>query len=79
MGEYGLYGDDDGTPKLAMINDEAKAKALLQLLHLTVGTAENATIPYGLGEVLEQIRKVAPNLARNPKYRRLETTARRAR
>jgi len=77
MGEYGMYGDDDGTPKLAMINDEAKAEALLRLLHLTVGTAENATIPYDLGDALEQVRKVAPNLVRTPKYRRLETAARR--
>ena len=78
MGEYGMYGDDDGTPKLAMINDEAKAEALLRLLHLTVGTAENATIPYDLGDALAQVRGVAPNLARTPEYRRLETAARRA-
>ena len=77
MDEYGLYGDGDGTPKLAMIDDEAKAKALLRLLHLTVGTAENATIPYDLGDALEQVRKVAHNLARTPEYRRLETAARR--
>lgn len=77
MGEYGMYGDDDGTPKLAMINDEAKAEALLRLLHLTVGTAENATIPYDLGDALAQVRGVAPNLARTPEYRRLETAARR--
>ena len=78
MDAYGLYGDDDGTPKLAMIDDEAKAKALLRLLHLTIGTAENATIPYGLGEALEQVRGVVPNLARTREYRRLETAARRA-
>ena len=77
MDAYGLYGDDDGTPKLAMIDDEAKAKALLRLLHLTVGMAENATIPYGLGEALEQVRVIVPNLARTPEYRRLETAARR--
>lgn len=73
-----MYGDDDGTPKLAMINDEAKAEALLRLLHLTVGTAENATIPYDLGDALAQVLGVAPNLARTPEYRRLETAARRA-
>ena len=79
MPYYGLYGDGDGTPKLAMIDDEAKARALLRLLHLTVGTAENATIPYDLGDALAQVRGVAPNLARTPEYRRLETAARRAR
>ena len=77
MDEYGLYGDDDGTPKLSMIDDEAKAEALLRLLDRTIGTAENAVIPYGLGDALEQVRKVAPNLVRTPKYRRLETAARR--
>ncbi|MCE2447776.1 MAG: hypothetical protein J4F35_05120 [Candidatus Latescibacteria bacterium] len=78
--DYDLYsGDSDRTPKLAMINDEAKAKALLRLLHLTVGTAENATIPYDLGDALAQVRGVVPNLARTPEYRRLETAARRAR
>ena len=88
MLEYGLYGDDaietlkmneDETPKLAMIDDEAKAKALLCLLDRTVGTEENATIPYDLGDALAQVRGVAPNLARTPEYRRLETEARRAR
>ena len=77
MLNYGLYGDGDGTPKLSMIDNEAKAKALLYLLDRTIGTAENAVIPYDLGDALEQVRKVAPNLARNPEYRRLETAARR--
>ncbi len=87
MIDYGLYRDDeietlkmneDETPKLEMIDDEAKAKALLRLLDRTIGTAENAVIPYDLRDALEQVRKVAPNLARNPEYRRLETAARRA-
>lgn len=86
MIDYGLYGDDeietlkmneDETPKLSMIDDEIKAKALLRLLDRTIGTAENATIPYGLGEALEQVRVIVPNLARTPEYRRLETAARR--
>ena len=74
MGEYGLYGDDE----LSMIDNKAKAEALLRLLDRTVGTAENAVIPYDLGDALEKVRKFAPNLARNPEYRRLETAARRA-
>lgn len=85
MIDYGLYGDDeietlineDETSKLAMIDGEAKAKALLRLLHLTVGTEENDAIPYDLGDALAQVREVAPNLARTPEYRRLETAARR--
>ena len=74
MGEYGLYGNDE----LSMIDNKAKAEALLRLLDRTVGTAENAVIPYDLGDALEQVRKAAPNLARNPEYHRLETAARRA-
>ena len=78
MEAYGLYGDDDGTPKLAMIDDEAKAEALLRLLDRTIEKVENAVIPYGLGDALEQVRKVAPNLARTSEYGRLETAVRRA-
>ncbi len=76
--DYDLYsGDSDRTPKLSMIDDEAKAEALLRLLNLTIGTEENAVIPHNLGDALEQVRKVAPNLVRTPEYRRLETAARR--
>ncbi len=76
---YGLYGgdEDDGKPRLSMIDDEAKAEALLRLLDRTVGTADNAVIPYDLGDALEQVRKVAPDLARDQRYRRLATAARR--
>lgn len=80
MLDYGLYsGDSDRTPKLSMIDDKAKAEALLRLLDRTIEKAENAVIPHNLGDALEQVRKVAPNLARTPRYRHLETAARRAR
>ena len=76
--DYDLYSSDsDRTPKLSMIDDEAKAEALLRLLDRTIGKAENAVIPHDLGDALEQVRKVARNLARTPEYRRLETAARR--
>ena len=76
--DYDLYSDDsDRTPKLSMIDDEAKAEALLRLLDRTIGKAENAVIPHDLGDALEQVRKVAPNFIRTPEYRRLETAARR--
>ena len=78
MFDYGLYsGDDDGKPKLSMIDDEAKAEALLRLLDRTVGTADNAVVPYDLGDALGQVRKVAPDLAQTQKYRRLAMAARR--
>ncbi|MBY4606372.1 hypothetical protein K6M90_01615 [Rhizobium sp. 9T] len=44
MLDYGLYGENDGEGKLALIDDEAKANALLRLLDLTVGTSEGAVI-----------------------------------
>ena len=78
MLDYGLYsGDSDRTPKLVMIDDEDKAEALLRLMDRTIRKEENAVIPHNLGDALEQVRKVAPNLVRTPKYRRLETAARR--
>jgi hypothetical protein len=63
--------------KLAAINDEAKAKALLRLLDLTVGSSESAVIPYDLTDALDQIRSVAPHLVDSATYRRLSTAARR--
>jgi hypothetical protein len=63
--------------KLAIINDEAKAKALLRLLYLTVGSSEGAVIPHDLTDALDQIRSVAPALVENPVFRRLSTATRR--
>lgn len=77
MLDYGLYGEDGGEKKLAIINNEAIAKALLRLLDLTVGSSEGAVIPHDLTEALDQIRSVAPELANNAVYRRLSTAARR--
>ena len=77
--DYELHGNDNGTPKLAIIDDESKADALLRLLDRTVGTTENAVIPHDLGDALAQVRKVAPHCAQTPVYRRLETAARRSR
>ena len=77
MLEYGLYGDDGGKRKLSIINDEMKARALLRLLDLTVGTSEDATVPHDLTDALDQIRRVAPGLVSSPAFRRLSTAARR--
>ncbi|MCP3392334.1 hypothetical protein NLM27_26655 [Bradyrhizobium sp. CCGB12] len=77
MLDYGLYGDEDGDRKLAMIDDGAKAKSLLRLLDLTVGTSEGAVIPYDLTDALDRISNVSPQLADTQAYRRLSTAARR--
>ncbi|MGJ0427530.1 hypothetical protein [Methylocystis sp.] len=77
MIDYGLYGDDGGKKKLTVINDEAKAQALLRLLNLTVGSSEGDVIPYDLTDALDQIQSVAPALVEHPAFRRLSTAARR--
>jgi hypothetical protein len=75
--DYGLYGlDDEQRPKLAMINTETKAEALLRLLNSTVGTSQGATIPHDLSSALQQIRTASPSLADRPEFRRLATAAR---
>ena len=60
-----------------LIDDHAKAEALLTLLDLTIGTTEGSMIPYDLGDALDQIRCVAPTLAQKREFRRLETATRR--
>jgi hypothetical protein len=77
MIDYGLYGDEGGTSKLAIINGQAKAQALLKLLDLTVGTSEGAVVPNDLTNALDQIRSVAPSLVESQAFRRLSTAARR--
>jgi hypothetical protein len=77
MVDYGLYGDEGEPKKLAVINDAAKARALLKLLDLTVGTSEGAVIPHDLTDALDQILKVDPTLSTSTVFRRLATAARR--
>jgi hypothetical protein len=75
--DYGLYGEENGEPKLSSINSRDKAAALLRLLDLTIGTAEGSVIPHHLAEALDQVRRVAPNLGEGQVFRRLATAARR--
>ena len=74
---YGLYGEEDDKPKLSTIDNPEKAAAFLRLLDLTIGSAEGSVIPYDLADALDQVRRVAPNLAENQVFRRLATAARR--
>lgn len=76
MLDYGLWGDDDGKPKLANIDTPAKAAAFLHLLDLTVGANEGAVIPHDLGEALARISEVSPPLSEQPSFRRLSAAAR---
>ncbi len=77
MLEYGLYGEEGGKPKLSNIDNPNKARALLRLLDLTVGRAEGSVVPHDLGDALDQIRNIAPNLTKTPEFRRLAAAARR--
>jgi hypothetical protein len=76
MLEYGLYGEDDGEPKLSRIDNPVKADAFLRLLDRTIGTAEGAIIPLDLAGALEQVRLVAPQLAETQRFRRLAALTR---
>jgi len=76
MGEYGPFGGQDGQPGLVMIDQEDKAKALLDLLDLTVAD-EGLAVPHDLTDALDQIRKVWRLADRQPAYRRLSALARR--
>jgi hypothetical protein len=77
MLDYGLYGDEDGESKLARIDTEEKAAALLRLLDRTIGTSEGAVVPYDLATALDQVERVAPRLVDSPIFRRLAAAARR--
>lgn len=77
MVDYGLYDDEDGVRKLAVINDEVKARALLKLLDLTIGTSEGAVIPHDLTDALDQILEADPGLSASAIFQRLATAARR--
>lgn len=74
---FGLYSEEGGMPKLSSIDTPKKAKALLRLFDLTIGTAEGTVVPHDLADALDQIRTVAPKLGANQVFRRLATAARR--
>lgn len=75
--DYGLDGDEGEARKLAIINNEPKAQALLKLLDLTVGASEGAVVPHDLTDALDQILSVFPALSVSPSFRRLSAAARR--
>ncbi len=77
MFSFGLYGEEGNEGRLAMVDDQHKAQALLRLLDLTVGEAEDAVIPNDLASALDRIRYVAPALADSQEFRRLSTATRR--
>ena len=75
--DYGLFGEQDGKPKLSIIDDHEKAEALLRLLDLTVGSVDGSIVPYDLADALAQIRLIHPGLGGSRAFRRLAAAARR--
>ena len=77
MASYGLYGTMEGQQRLSgVIRTEVEARALLAMLSMTVGEGDTATVPHDLADALELIATVAPALVRDPRFRRLSTSAR---
>ena len=77
MLDYGFDEYEGNVRSFGVINDEAKAQALLRLLDLTVSTSLGAVVPSDLSEALRQVRSVAPELSKSKVFRRLATAARR--
>jgi hypothetical protein len=74
MYEYGLGGDQNGRPRLAMIDTKEKARALLRLIHLTIG-GEDSVVPEDLTDALDQIRGVWRAAVKDVTFRRLSALA----
>ena len=77
MSDFGLFGEEAGEAKLSSIDDREKAGAFLRLLDISIGVAETSVIPTDLAVALDQIHRIAPNLAETQAFRRLATAARR--
>ena len=77
MVEYGLFGEENGKARLSIIDNPEKATALLRLLDLTIGKSETNVVPDDIGDALDQVCKVQPNLAEDSVFRRLAAAARR--
>lgn len=75
MADFGLH-DFDKTKRLQIVDDPAKAAALLELLDLSIGTSDGAVVPYDLGAVLQHVRTIAPQLTDRAEFRRLAAAAR---
>ena len=73
---YGFHGRSETFREV--VKSERDAKALLDLLDRTVGEGSEARMPFDGDEALARIRTVAPNLAKEPAFRRLEILQKRS-
>jgi hypothetical protein len=70
--EFGLFGPGDPQEKtLRDLANAQDAEALLNLLDLSIGAEERATVPYDLDRALSQIAGTDPALERDLRFRRL--------
>ena len=78
MRDFGFDLDEaTGSSESSMVDDDAKARALLELLDLTVGTSSDAVVPTDLAQAIERIGDLQPALRTSPGFRRLRAAARR--
>ncbi len=72
LDDYNLHTRrDDPVSPLDIVDTPGKAEALIDLLDATIGTAEDAIVPYQLSNALDTVMRVAPKLASTAKFRRL--------
>ncbi len=77
VAEYGFHGDKREAASLSRINTAERAAAMLRLLDQMIASTDEAAIPEDLEAALEQIRRVAPQLAALKGFQRLENLAQR--
>ncbi|NTF98209.1 hypothetical protein [Rhizobium rhizogenes] len=75
--DYGILDRNADDDKFSIIDDPAKASALLAILEKTIGSEEGAIIPNGLESALIHIAKLAPKLEKDIRFQRLLTLSRR--
>jgi hypothetical protein len=77
LGDYGLDSAGEDSPGFTQIDNREKAEALLLLLDGTIGSTQDAVVPLNLDQALDHVRKLAPRIKTDPRYRRLAALARR--
>ncbi len=72
-----LSGPGERNNLAETVDDAEKAKAFLKILDASISGVDGATIPMDLSSALDQIREVAPAVAKLPSFLRLSALARR--
>jgi len=75
VADYGFYGDAGHDSAIANIDTPARAQRMLEFLDRRLSGVQGAYVPADLAAALGQIGAVAPDLARQPAFHRLETLA----